>query len=142
MKQTLAGSRALALAGGILLPILETIRRWGTWWVDPPAFLDDWLIAVFLLVGVWATRPLHAARGRAVLSAAWGFACGMLYPSLVGHWQAMQAGEPDPAPIPTQAVFAVKILLGATAIAGLLLSTTAPATSARSASWTRKPRLL
>jgi len=119
-------SRALALAGGVLLPLLETLRRWGTWWDHPASFLDDWLIGAFLLVGVWATQSPQVQQGLSVLSAAWGFACGMLYPSIVGQWQALQIGRPDPAPISSEAVFIVKIVLGLGAVSGLLLTLTAP----------------
>jgi hypothetical protein len=124
-SQRLRLSRALALIGGVLLPILETLRRWGTWWDEPASFVDDWLIGAFLLTGVWLTRSPAARKGLSVLTAAWGFACGMLYPSIAGQWQAMQAGEADPAPIPSGAVLVVKIVLGLGALAGLVLALTA-----------------
>ena len=118
----LQASRWIALVGGVVLPILETLRRWGTWWDYPPGYVDDWLIGGFLLLGAWAARPANSRRGRPLLAAAWGFACGMHYPSVTAHWYAMRAGQPDPAPIPTEAVFAVKILLAVLAITGLLLA--------------------
>jgi hypothetical protein len=112
----------LALVGGVFLPPLETARRWGTLWDHPLAYVDDWAIALFLLTGAWATSPQRRRSGPAVLSAAWGFACGMVYSSIAAHWQAMSAGKLDPAPISTETVFAIKIVLGVLALAGLLLA--------------------
>ena len=77
--QHLQVSRRLAYVFGILTPLAETFRRWGTWWDNPPAFLDDWLLGAFLIAGALATRNPASARGRALLAAAWGFACGMAY---------------------------------------------------------------
>ena len=64
---TLTFSRRLALTFGVLLPIVETIRRWHQlgdlriW----PAWLDDILLGACLLYGAWRTaqdaRP--AVRG-------------------------------------------------------------------------------
>jgi hypothetical protein len=53
MMHPLKFSRALAWAGGVLLPIIETIRRWHQLG-DPrmlPFWLDDWIIGLFLLYG-------------------------------------------------------------------------------------------
>jgi hypothetical protein len=41
-------SEMLAWVAGIVLPVGETLRRWGTWWDVPPAYLDDLLIGAFL----------------------------------------------------------------------------------------------
>jgi hypothetical protein len=106
------------------LPILETIRRWGTWWDDPASYVDDWLIGGFLLIGAWLTRRSRLPPRRSALAAAWGFACGMLYPSLAGQWVAMRAGTPDPAPVSSTAVFAIKVMLGLGAVTGLVLALT------------------
>jgi hypothetical protein len=43
---TVSFSRRLALVMGVLLPIAETIRRWGTWGYLP-SLLDDYLVCVF-----------------------------------------------------------------------------------------------
>ena len=42
-------SRGAALIIGILPPTLETVRRWNTWRLDPPALFDDYLIGSLLL---------------------------------------------------------------------------------------------
>ncbi len=122
--QHLQVSRRLAYIFGIITPVAETFRRWGTWWDNPPAFLDDWLLGAFLIAGALATRNPASARGRALLAAAWGFACGMAYGSIAFHWYAMRSGQPDPAPIPTEAVFAIKVLGGLLFVGALVLTLT------------------
>ena len=97
-------SRRTALVIGILLPLGETIRRWGTWFADPPAYLDDVSIGAFLLVAAWlsARRP---DVGQRWLAAAWGYTCGLGYGSVFGHLSNL--GKPDVSPIPHIAVFCV-----------------------------------
>ena len=117
-------SRRLAYFFGFLTPLAETVRRWGTWWDNPPAFLDDYLLGIFLVAGAWATRNTGSVRGKALLAAAWGFACGMAYSSVTFHWFAMRSGQSDPAPIPTQWVFAIKLLGGLVFVGALVLTLT------------------
>ena len=117
-------SRRLAYVFGVLTPLAETLRRWGTWWVDPPAFLDDFLIGALLLGGAWAAREPSSVRGRALLASAWGFACGMAYSSITFHWHAMRAGQVDPAPISTASVFAIKVIGGLIFVIALVLTVT------------------
>lgn len=72
-------SRASALAAGIVLPVLETWRRWGT---GSPfySWFDD-MIAAGMLLYAW-----HAGRnGRPYLMAGWGYTFGMAYMSFFGH---------------------------------------------------------
>ena len=119
----LAVSRRLAYVFGVLTPLAEVVRRWGTWWVNPPAFLDDFLIGGFLIAGAWATRRTPpSSRARSLLAAAWGFACGMAYSSITYHWHAMRTGQLDPAPIPTVWVFAIKLFGGLVFLVALLLT--------------------
>jgi hypothetical protein len=121
--------RWMAYFFGVLAPLGDTVRRWSTWREFPPALLDDYLMGALLIAGAWATRDSGSPRGRALLAAAWGFTCGLGYCSVFLHWLAMQAGELDPAPIPTQWVFAIKVL--GTLLAFLALAITlvdAPAT--------------
>jgi hypothetical protein len=119
---SLAISRRLAIAFGVLTPLAETARRWGSWWDYPAAFVDDFLIGGFLLAGAWATRGRRPAPGLALLAAAWGFACGMAYSSAAAHWFAMRTGVQDPAPIPTQWVFGIKLLGGCIFVVALVLT--------------------
>jgi hypothetical protein len=85
VRKRIKAIRWLAYTFGVLAPFGDTVRRWSTWREFPPA-------------------------GRALLAAAWGFTCALGYCSVFLHWLAMQAGEVDPAPIPTQWVFAIKVL--------------------------------
>ncbi|HSK76461.1 MAG TPA: hypothetical protein VLQ45_08370 [Thermoanaerobaculia bacterium] len=124
MTSRLNASRRLAYVLGVLTPLGETFRRWGTWWDHPLIFIDDYLIGAFLIAGAWATRGLPSNRGRALLAAAWGFTLGMAYASVAAHWQGMQVGFIDPAPIPTEWVFAIKVA-GCLIAAGALLLTIA-----------------
>ena len=116
---TFTFSRRLALAIGVLLPILETIRRWSqlgdlrVW----PAWLDDFLIAGFLLYAVRRTST-EGEGGRAYLTLAWGVALGMAYNSFFG--QLMRLDQPDPAPIPTVWVVTIKGIGMLLVIAGLI----------------------
>jgi hypothetical protein len=119
-------SRGLAYFFGIATPLAETIRRWGTWWDNPPAFLDDYFLGLFLLAGAWATRNARSSRARALLAAAWGFAAGMAYGSAAFHWFVMRSGQPDPAPIPTEWVFAIKVAGLLSFVGALFLTVTAP----------------
>lgn len=121
----LAISRRLAYVFGVLTPLAETVRRWGTGWVNLPAFVDDFILGAFLLAGAWATRNPQAVRGRILLAAAWGFACGMAYSSVAAHWFAMRAGQVDPAPIPSHWVFSIKIAGGVLFMLALFLTLTA-----------------
>ena len=62
-------SRRTAVIIGILLPVPDTIRRWGTWFAYPPNYLDDLSIGAFLLFAAWlsARKP---ALGQRYLAAA------------------------------------------------------------------------
>jgi hypothetical protein len=96
MSGALRFSRTLAIIYGFILPIGETIRRWGH--IDYlPAFLDDYFIGAFLLWGAWASRRTEP-RGRRILCTAWGFTCGMGYASFFGHLRVIN--EPDVGPLP------------------------------------------
>ena len=85
------GYPRLAIALGILLPLGETIRRWGRWhdWIF---WIDDFIIGALLLLGAWQIRrrPEHGLR---VLAAGWGVAFGMLYPSFFSHLEKMSAPD-------------------------------------------------
>lgn len=120
----LAVSRRLAYVFGVVTPLAETVRRWGTWWDDPPAFLDDFFLGAFLVAGAWAARRSTSPAGRPLLAAAWGFACGMAYSSIAFHWAMLREGRTDPAPIPSIWVFGIKVVGGALFVVALLLTVT------------------
>lgn len=114
-------SRWLAIIGGILVPLLETIRRWSTWRQSPANFFDDYLIGAFLLYGAWRTGK-DLRSGQRYLAAAWGFACGMGYFSFFRQLERLRLHEADPAPISSAWVLVIKGLLWAAAIVALALS--------------------
>ena len=98
-------SRRLAIVFGILLPLGETVRRWGTggslWW-----WLDDYAIGAFLLYGAWRSgRDLR--EGQRFLVGAWAFACGIGYVSFFSHLE--HVAEPDRGHIPH---FALTVIIG------------------------------
>jgi hypothetical protein len=113
-------SRALALFGGIVLPIVETIRRWhqlGDLRMLP-FWMDDWIIGGLLLYGWWRTRVGAARGGRAVLAAAWGVGCGMGYASFFSELENLDLA--DPSGFSSTTVAAVKGVMLAAAITALI----------------------
>jgi hypothetical protein len=95
--------RRLAIVIGVMLPIAEAVRRWPLSDDYPPAFLDDFLIGVFLVYGAW--RSATDCQGTIILAAAWAFACGLGYASFFSHVRSLAA--PDPSGLPHALVAAV-----------------------------------
>ena len=114
-------SRWLAIVGGIITPLLETMRRWSTWQESPANLFDDYIIGAFLLYGAWRVGK-NPRNGQRVLAAAWAFACGMGYYSFFGQLQSMRSGELDPAQIASGWILAIKGIAVTLAVIGLLLS--------------------
>jgi hypothetical protein len=88
---SIRANRRLAAFAGVLLPLVETLRRSGdlaAWWL----WVDDWLIGAALLFGAWAAGSARAGSLRA-LAAAWGIAAGMGYYSFVGHLLAVDSPD-------------------------------------------------
>ena len=100
-------SRRLAIAGGILAPLAETIRRWSTWREFPPALFDDYILGAFLLYAAWRTGK-DVRGGQRYLAAAWAYACGLGYYSFFGQLNSLRLGEHDPAPISSEWVAVIK----------------------------------
>ena len=118
---TISSSRYLAVVLGIVTPVAETIRRWSTWWADPPALFDDYLLGAFLLYGAWRVSQ-DVRTGQRFLAAGFSFMCGMAYYSFFGQLQNLRTGVPDPAPISSTWVAVVKGTGLALAVVGLALS--------------------
>ena len=114
-------SRGLALAGGILAPLAETIRRWSTWRESPANLFDDYIIGGFLLYGFWRTGK-NLRDGQRVLAAAWAFACGLGYYSFFGQLNSMRLGVIDPAPISSGWVLLIKGVAVTLAVVALVSS--------------------
>jgi hypothetical protein len=116
---TFGFSRRLAIVFGVLLPVLETIRRWRqldefrNW----PSWIDDLLLGALLLYGAWRVSG-NREKGARFLVAAWGATCGMAYSSFFN--QLMSLDRPDPAPIPSVWVAAIKGVGFVLAIAALV----------------------
>ncbi len=98
---TIQFSRRLAIVGGLLMPLGETIRRWSTWREYPPSLFDDYILGAFLLYAAWRTRR-DVRGGQPTLAAAWGFACGLGYYSFFGQLKASARANPTlPAFLPS-----------------------------------------
>jgi hypothetical protein len=108
-------NRWLAIAGGILIPLVELVRRWHQL-LDLsalPFWMDDMLIGAGLLCGAWRTRQ-DVARGLSFLAAGWAFACGMGYSSFFAHLAVLQSQPVDVSGVSGAIVVAIKgVLLGA-----------------------------
>ena len=102
-------SRRAALAAGIVMPLIETWRRWAEWGQlsKLPSILDDFVAGGFLILGSVMSR--NPASGRPYLAAAWGVATGMMYYSFFG--QLVLLGQPDPSGVSSAVVVAFKGVL-------------------------------
>jgi hypothetical protein len=116
-------SMYIAFVGGILTPVLESVRRWHqisdiryfmTWF-------DDYIIGSFLVFAAWRTHK-SIAKGRKYLIASWGIATGMSFYSFFSQLQAIN--HPDPAPVSTSTVAIVKGIMFLVCIISLLFSLT------------------
>lgn len=118
---TIQFSRWLAIVGGILTPLAETIRRWSTWQESPPNLFDDYIMGAFLLYAAWRTgKDIYS--GQRFLAAAWAFACGLGYYSFFGQLNSLRLGVRDPAPISSEWVAVIKGVAVAMAIIALVIS--------------------
>jgi hypothetical protein len=117
----ITASMYVAFAGGILTPVLETIRRWHQL-ADLQYFInwfDDYLIGGFLVFAAWKTFQ-STANGQKYLIAAWGFATGMAFYSFFGQLQSLN--RPDPAPVSSTTVVFIKGVMLMTCIVCLWLT--------------------
>jgi hypothetical protein len=121
VKSGLQFNRRLAIVAGVVLPLVETVRRWQQLG-DPsiwPFWLDDFAIGAFLLYGAWRTRVADA-HGVSTLAAAWGFACGMGYTSFFG--QLAELSQADPSGIQSSIVVMIKGAMLIAAVMALIIT--------------------
>lgn len=117
----------LAWVAAVVLPAGETLRRWGTWWDVPFAFVDDWLIGLFFLLAAWMCHRRHPSSPR-VLAASFGFGCGMGYASLASSLEALDRTDPSGVSGMTAVVVkSLMLLFGALGLVGALRGASAHA---------------
>ena len=109
-----------AFALGVLLPVLETVRRGiGHWTVNFTTMFEDYLGGAVLLTGAWAvyrSKPWVAV----LLLLAWGSIIGIMTSSFLAQLEAtlrQTASEPH-----NLVVLLVKFLLWSVSIVSLVLS--------------------
>lgn len=110
-----------AFVGGILTPLLETVRRWHQM-LDSRYFIswfDDYMIGAFLFFAAWKTYK-SVATGRKYLIASWGFATGMIFYSFFGQLQAIN--QSDPGPVSSSTVVLTKGVMFLICITSLVFS--------------------
>ena len=115
-------SRWAALVAGIVVPLTETARRFGTG--NYLLWIDDYLIGAALLLAFWQTRSDLDGR-RVWLASGWAFTIGVGYMALIGHW--LSINQPDVSGIDQRVVTGVLA-------AGLLVAVVALWASLRSSS--------
>ena len=118
---TISFSRYLAIVLGILTPVAETIRRWGTWQENPPALFDDYILGALLLYGAWRVGK-DARSGQRFLVAGWAVLCGMAYGSFFEQVRQYRLGISDPAPIASIWIAVIKGVGLALGIVALVVS--------------------
>lgn len=114
-------SMYIAFVGGILTPVLETIRRWNQMsdLTNFMSWFDDYLIGGFLFFAAWKTFK-SPANGEKFLIAAWGIATGMIFGSFL--YQLQIINQPDPAPVSSASVAVVKGIMLLICITSLILA--------------------
>jgi hypothetical protein len=87
----------VALVLGLLLPCIETWRRWGDFarWAS---WLDD-IIAGALLLYAWHAGRVDEQRSRPYLMAAWGYVVGIAYMSFFGQLERLDVADPSGVPV-------------------------------------------
>ena len=107
-----------AFAIGILLPVLETVRRGvGEWAVDFTTMFEDHVAGVLLLTGAWAA---HRGRtwGALFLVVAWSYVTGLMSSSVFYQLEETVRGTVGEPPV----VLVVKIVLWTTCVLALVSS--------------------
>jgi hypothetical protein len=107
-----------ALAIGILLPALETLRRGvGEWATDFTTMFEDYVAGALLLTGVWAVHRRPCWDGL-FLVVAWSYVTGMMGSSFWYQLEETVRGTVAESPV----VLVVKASLWATCVLALISS--------------------
>jgi hypothetical protein len=109
---------AAAYAMGVGLPLLETLRR-RTNFEHLHSYIDDFIAGALLL---YAARAVTRGKpsGPVLLAVAWAVLCGGLYSSF--FWQVSSTQAQDVGGLPNATVVAIKAILYAIALTGLVLA--------------------
>jgi hypothetical protein len=110
-------SQNLARVAGIVLPVGETLRRWGSWWDNPWSYLNDVFMGAFFLAAAWMSSH-RGSIGARYLAASYGFACAIGCSSLAVT--IAQIDRTDPAGVSGAAAALVKALMLGLCVAGLI----------------------
>jgi hypothetical protein len=109
---------AAAYVMGVGLPMLETLRR-RTNFETISGYVDDYIAGALLLYAAHAVT--HGKRsGPVLLVVAWAVLSGGLYGSF--FWQLESGASHDVSGLPNGTVVAIKGVLYAISLAGLVLS--------------------
>ncbi len=92
----IALSRWLAVVFGLAIPMLGIVRNRLASQIDPISFFVDLVTGGFLLYGAWRVGQ-NKRGGQRYLSAAWGWACGLFFSSLVLQLAALGKADIEEA---------------------------------------------
>ncbi len=112
---------------GVLLPVLETMRR-GTDFSTIAFYVDDYIAGGLLLWAAIAVRR-HRPYGQSLLIGAWGVVCGGLYFSFFGQIEGQ--GPVDVSGLSKWTIVAIKGVIGAVAVCAWIRSMLVPANNSR-----------
>ena len=109
-----------AFAIGLLLPVLETVRRGISHWaVDFTTMFEDYLGGAMLLIGGWAAYRAKS-WGATFLVLAWASISGLMTSSFISQLEGtIRQTESEPHNL---VVVIVKFLLWSVAVTSLVLS--------------------
>ena len=111
---------AAAFAMGVLIPVLETVRRGiGHWAINFTTMFEDYLGGALMLTGAWAA---YRAKpwGSVFLVLAWGAYCGLVTSSFLAQFEETLRGTADEPH--NLVVVVVKFLLWSVGVISLILS--------------------
>ncbi len=95
---------------GVLLPLLETIRRKDDF-SNLAIYIDDYIIGGLLIFAAYSVKR-GKDYGQALLTGVWGMLCGGLYYSFTGQFLIQQ----EVSGLPNMVIITIKGLLFLTAI--------------------------